>query len=84
MACTLYFSDGVKVKERLVAGGKSAETEIDGKTMKVESLPVYGEAEHSLVTTIPLSKTTNSITPLSYSLWATRLKTGAGSSLFQS
>ena len=56
VACTLYFSDGVKVKERLVAGGKSAETEIDGKTMKVESLPVYGEAEHSLVTTIPFVK----------------------------
>lgn len=56
VACTLYFSDGVKVKERLVAGGKSAETVIDGKTMKVESLPVYGEAEHSLVTTIPFVK----------------------------
>ncbi len=56
VACTLYFSDGVKVKERLVQGGKSAETVIDGKTMKVESLPVYGEAEHSLVTTIPFVK----------------------------
>lgn len=56
VACTLYFSDGVKVKERLSKGGKSAETVIDGKTMKVESLPVYGEAEHSLVTTIPFVK----------------------------
>ena len=56
VACTLYFSDGVKVKERLEKGGIAAETVIDGKTMKVESLPVYGEAEHSLVTTIPFVK----------------------------
>lgn len=56
VACTLYFSDGVKVKQRLQHGGKATETMIEGKTMKVESLPVYGEAEHSLVTTIPFLK----------------------------
>jgi phospho-N-acetylmuramoyl-pentapeptide-transferase len=56
VACTLYFSDGVKVKQRLQHGGKATETVIEGKTMKVESLPVYGEAEHSLVTTIPFLK----------------------------
>jgi phospho-N-acetylmuramoyl-pentapeptide-transferase len=56
VACTLYFSDGVNVKERLERGGKTTETIIEGKTMKVESLPVYGEAEHSLVTTIPFLK----------------------------
>jgi len=56
VACTLYFSDGVKVKQRLQRGGIATETMIDGKTMKVESLPVYDEAEHSLVTTIPFLK----------------------------
>ena len=56
VACTLYFSDGVKVKQRLQKGGIATETTIDGKTMKVESLPVYDEAEHSLVTTIPFLK----------------------------
>lgn len=56
VACTLYFSDGVKVKERLQKGGIATETVINGKTMKAESLPVYGEAEHSLVTTIPFVK----------------------------
>ncbi|MCB9191028.1 MAG: phospho-N-acetylmuramoyl-pentapeptide-transferase [Flavobacteriales bacterium] len=56
VACTLYFSDGVQVKQRLQRGGIGTETIIDGKTMKVESLPVYGEAEHSLVTTIPFLK----------------------------
>ena len=56
VACTLYFSDGVKVKERLQKGGIATETVINGKTMKVESLPIYGEAEHSLVTTIPFVK----------------------------
>lgn len=56
VACTLYFSDGVNVKQRLERGGKTTQTIIEGKTMKVESLPVYGEAEHSLVTTIPFFK----------------------------
>lgn len=56
VACTLYFSDGVKVKQRLQKGGIATETTIDGQTMKVESLPVYDEAEHSLVTTIPFLK----------------------------
>jgi phospho-N-acetylmuramoyl-pentapeptide-transferase len=56
VACTLYFSDGVQVKQRLQKGGIATETTIDGQTMKVESLPVYDEAEHSLVTTIPFLK----------------------------
>ncbi|MCF8463798.1 MAG: phospho-N-acetylmuramoyl-pentapeptide-transferase [Flavobacteriales bacterium] len=56
VACTLYFNDSVAVKDRLVSGGESIETTIDGKLVKGETLPVYGEAEHSLVTTIPFVK----------------------------
>ena len=56
VACTLYFNDSVAVKDRLAQGGESIETVVDGKTVKAETLPVYGEAEHSLVTTIPFVK----------------------------
>ena len=56
VACTLYFNDSVAVKDRLVRGGESIETVVDGKTVKAETLPIYGEAEHSLVTTIPFVK----------------------------
>lgn len=56
VACTLYFSDGVAVKERLSSRSESLQTTIDGKSVRVEALPVYGEAEHSLVTTIPFVK----------------------------
>jgi phospho-N-acetylmuramoyl-pentapeptide-transferase len=56
VACTLYFNDGVAVKDRLVQGGESIETVIDGKTVKAQTTPVYGEAQHSLVTTIPFVK----------------------------
>ena len=56
VACTLYFNEDVSVKERLVSGGEPMEIVVDGKTVKVQSTPVYGEAEHSLVTTIPFFK----------------------------
>ena len=56
VACTLYFNDSVAVKDRLAQGGESIETVVDGKTVKAETLPIYGEAEHSLVTTIPFVK----------------------------
>ena len=56
VACTLFFNEDVAVKERLASGGEPIETVIDGKTVKVQSTPVYGEAEHSLVTTIPFFK----------------------------
>jgi len=56
VACTLYFNDSVAVKDRLVQGGESIEVVTDGKTVKAETLPIYGEAEHSLVTTIPFVK----------------------------
>jgi phospho-N-acetylmuramoyl-pentapeptide-transferase len=56
VACTLYFNEDVSVKERLVSGGEPMEVVVDGKTVMVQSTPVYGEAEHSLVTTIPFFK----------------------------
>ncbi|MBP9150737.1 MAG: phospho-N-acetylmuramoyl-pentapeptide-transferase [Flavobacteriales bacterium] len=56
VACTLYFNDNVSVKDRLVSGGQSIEVTIDGNVVKGETLPVYGEAQHSLVTTIPFVK----------------------------
>lgn len=56
VACTLYFNDSVAVKDRLVSGGQSIEVTIDGNVIKGETLPVYGEAQHSLVTTIPFVK----------------------------
>ena len=56
VACTLYFNENVSVKDRLVSGGQSIEAVIDGKVVKGETLPVYGEAEHSLLTTIPFVK----------------------------
>ncbi len=56
VACTLYFNEDVAVKERLARAGDPIETRIDGKSLKVQSTPVYGEAQHSLVTTIPFVK----------------------------
>ena len=56
VACTLYFNDSVSVKDRLVSGGQSIEVTVDGNVVKGETLPVYGEAQHSLVTTIPFVK----------------------------
>ncbi|MCF8462223.1 MAG: phospho-N-acetylmuramoyl-pentapeptide-transferase [Flavobacteriales bacterium] len=56
VACTLYFNDSVSVKDRLVSGGQIIDVTIDGKVVKGETHPVYGEAEHSLVTTIPFVK----------------------------
>jgi len=55
VACTLYFHDDVSVKQRLVRGGETVET-IDGKREEMTRKPVYGEAQHSLVTTIPFMK----------------------------
>ena len=56
VASTLYFNDNVAVKDRLVRGGESIETVIDGKTVELQRTPVYGEAQHSLITTIPFVK----------------------------
>ncbi len=56
VACTLYFNDNVAVKDRIASGGHSIEITIDGNVVKGETLPVYGEAQHSLVTTIPFVK----------------------------
>ncbi len=56
VACTLYFNEDVAVKDRLVRGSDSIETTIDGQSVKVQRTPVYGEAQHSLVTTIPFVK----------------------------
>jgi len=56
VACTLYFNDNVAVKDRIASGGHSIEVTIDGNVVKGETLPVYGEAQHSLVTTIPFVK----------------------------
>lgn len=55
VACTLYFHDDVSVKQRLVRGGETVET-IEGKREEMTRKPVYGEAQHSLVTTIPFMK----------------------------
>jgi phospho-N-acetylmuramoyl-pentapeptide-transferase len=56
VASTLYFNDSVAVKDRLVRGGESIETVIDGKKVELQRTPVYGEAQHSLITTIPFVK----------------------------
>jgi phospho-N-acetylmuramoyl-pentapeptide-transferase len=56
VACTLYFNENVAIKERLASGGRAIEVVVGGKTVKVQSAPVYGEAQHSLVTTIPFVK----------------------------
>ena len=56
VACTLYFNEDVAIKERLVRGGETIETVINGKTIELQRTPVYGDAEHSLVTTIPFVK----------------------------
>ena len=56
VGATLFFSEDVVIKERLVRGGEVVEMVIDGKTVKLQQLPVYAEAEHSLLTTIPFIK----------------------------
>ncbi len=56
VACTLYFNENVAVKERLASGGTTIEAVVDGRTVTGQTTPVYGEAEHSLVTTIPFFK----------------------------
>ena len=56
VACTLYFNENVAVKDRLASGGQNIEVVVDGQVIKGETLPVYGEAQHSLVTTIPFVK----------------------------
>jgi phospho-N-acetylmuramoyl-pentapeptide-transferase len=53
---TLYFSDDVVIKDRLVHGGEVIETVVDGQTVELQRTPVYDEAKHSLVTTIPFVK----------------------------
>ncbi len=55
VACTLYFHEDVSVKKRLVRGGETVET-VEGKREELTRKPVYGDAEHSLVTTIPFVK----------------------------
>lgn len=56
VGCTLYFNDDVAIKDRLIRGGETVETVIDGKTVELQRTPVYDEAKHSLVTTIPFVK----------------------------
>ena len=56
VGATLFFSEDVVVKERLVRGGEMVEMVIDGQTVKMQQPPVYAEAEHSLLTTIPFIK----------------------------
>ncbi len=56
VACTLYFNENVAVKERLASGGTTIEAVVDGRTVTGQTTPVYGDAEHSLVTTIPFFK----------------------------
>jgi phospho-N-acetylmuramoyl-pentapeptide-transferase len=56
VGATLFFSEDVVIKERLVRGGEVVEMVIDGKPVKLQQLPVYAEAEHSLLTTIPFIK----------------------------
>ncbi|MBI1286843.1 MAG: phospho-N-acetylmuramoyl-pentapeptide-transferase [Flavobacteriales bacterium] len=56
VGCTLYFNEDVAIKDRLVHGGETVETVVDGKTVELQRTPVYGEPEHSLVTTIPFVK----------------------------
>jgi phospho-N-acetylmuramoyl-pentapeptide-transferase len=56
VGCTLYFSSDVVVKERLESQGRAVMVEIDGQMVEVNKMPVYGKADHSLVTTIPFLK----------------------------
>jgi phospho-N-acetylmuramoyl-pentapeptide-transferase len=53
---TLFFSEDVVIKERLVRGGEMVEMLIDGETVKMQQPPVYAEADHSLLTTLPFIK----------------------------
>lgn len=53
---TLYFNEDVAIKDRLVHGGEVIETVVDGQTVELQRTPVYDEAKHSLVTTIPFVK----------------------------
>lgn len=56
VGCTLYFSSDVVVKDRIETSGKPVVVEVDGKKVEVNRMPVYGQADHSLVTTIPFLK----------------------------
>ena len=56
VGATLFFSEDVVVKERLQRGGESVEVMIDGETVTLSQPPVYADAEHSLLTTIPFVK----------------------------
>lgn len=56
VGCTLYFSDAVVVKDRTATAGKAEVVLIDGVERNVQSMPEYGEENHSLITTIPFMK----------------------------
>lgn len=56
VGCTLYFSDAVVVKDRTATAGKAEVVVIDGVERTVQSMPEYGEENHSLITTIPFMK----------------------------
>lgn len=56
VGCTLYFNENVAIKDRIVRGGEVIETVVDGQTVELQRTPVYDEAKHSLVTTIPFVK----------------------------
>lgn len=54
---TLYFNDSVVVKDRLVSGGAPMVATYEaGTQVQVQRVPQYGEANHSMVTTIPFMK----------------------------
>lgn len=55
VGCTLYFNDDVVVKDRL-STGTTVQAVVDGKTVELQQPPKYGEANHSMVTTIPFLK----------------------------
>ena len=56
VGCTLYFSDDVVVKDRTATAGRSEVVVIDGVKKTIQSMPEYGEENHSLITTIPFMK----------------------------
>ena len=56
VGCTLYFSDDVVVKDRTATAGRSEVVVIDGVEKTIQSMPEYGEENHSLITTIPFMK----------------------------
>lgn len=56
VGATLYFNEDVAIKDRIARGGEVIETVVDGQTVELQRTPVYDEAKHSLVTTIPFVK----------------------------